>query len=159
MPRHNCMAQKQRISPLLYDTYCALIENSVGTKLFRNFYAQVNGKKTDVMKNGDLSCAFFVSSLLSIVGLLKTAHGTVESTVKDMQQSGWKLTEKLIHGSIIVWEKRKEHKHIGFCIGNNKAISNNSKKKSPAIHHLAYGVKRGNPVRKIKAIYWHKKLN
>ncbi|MEK7493951.1 MAG: NlpC/P60 family protein [Patescibacteria group bacterium] len=151
-------SQKQKVLPLLRDTYFAMIKNSVGTKLFRNFYAQIDGRKIDVMKNGGLSCAFFLSSLLSTLGLAKATHTTVESTVKDMEQSGWKPTKKLMPGSIIVWEEKKEHKHIGFYIGNNRALSNSSKKKSPATHHLTYGIKNGKPVRKIEAIYQHKKL-
>lgn len=153
------MALQKQITPLIRDTYRAMIKNSSGTQLFRNFYARVNGKKIDVMKDGGLSCAFFVSSLLSILGLIKTTHKTIESAVKDMKQSKWKPTKKLAPGSILVWEKKKEHKHIGFYIGNNKALSNSSKKKSPAIHHFTYGVRNGKPVRKIEVIYWHKKLN
>lgn len=152
-------SQKQKVIPLLRDTYLAMIQNSVGTNLFRNFYARVDGNKIDVMKNGGLSCAFFVSSLLSILGLAETTHGTVESTIEDIKRSGWKPVKKLVPGCIIVWEEKKEHKHIGFYIGNDKAISNSSKKKSPAIHHFTYGVKNGKLARKIEAIYWHKKLN
>lgn len=153
------MTSQKKVAPLFRDTYLAMIKNSAGTKMFRNFYARVDGKKTDVMKNGDLSCAFFVSSLLSILGLAETTHGTIESTIKDMKQSGWKSVKKLASGNIIVWEEKKEHEHIGFYIGNNKALSNSSTKKSPAIHHFTYGVKNSKPVRKIEAIYWHKKLN
>lgn len=155
----NTISQKQKVAPLLRDTYFAMIKNSVGTKLFCNFYARVDGKKIDVMKRGDLSCAFFLSSLLSILALAEATHGTVESAISDMKRSGWKLSKKLVLGSIIVWEEKKRHKHIGFYIGNDKALSNSSKKKSPAIHHFTYGVKNGKPVRKIEAIYWHKKLD
>lgn len=152
-------SQKQKVTPLLRDTYFAMIKNSIGTKLFRNFYACIDGRKIDVMKNGGLSCAFFVSSLLSIIGLTQATHGTVESTIEDMKRSGWKPVKKLAPGSIIVWEEKKEHKHIGFYIGNDKALSNSSRKRSPAIHHFAYGIKNGKPVRKIGAIYWHPKLS
>lgn len=150
--------QKQKITPLLRDTYFAMIKNSGGTKLFRNFYARVDGKKTDVMKNGSLSCAFSLSSLLSILGLAERMHATVGGVIKDMERSGWKLIKKPRLGSIIVWEEKKGHKHMGFYIGNNKALSNSSKKKSPAIHHFTYGIKNGKSARKIEAIYWHKKL-
>lgn len=153
------MKHQKQIIPLSRDTYFTMVKNSVGTKMFRTFYARVDGKKTDVMKNGDLSCAFFVSSLLSTLALMKATHGTVESTIKDMKQSGWKHAQKLAPGSVIVWEEKKEHKHIGFYLGNNKAISNSSKKKSPAAHHITYGIKNGEPVRKIEAAYWHPKLS
>jgi hypothetical protein len=151
--------QKQKITPLLRDTYFAMIKNSIGTKLFCTFYARVDEKKTDVMKSGGLSCAFFLSSLLSILGLVKKMHATVGGVIRDMEQSDWKPIKKPCLGSIIVWEEKKGHKHMGFYIGNGKALSNSSKKKSPAIHHFTYGVKNGKPARKIEAIYWHKKLS
>ena len=157
--------KKQKVIPILFDTYIAVIKNSVGSKMFRNFYAKVDGKKTDIMKNGDLSCAWFVSSLLYLFKLIKDAHATVNGTIKDLQQSGWKKIKKPKIGSVIVWEKidfgnKDLHKHIGFYIGNNKAIStSNSKKGQPIIHHWTYGIKRNKPVRKVKAIFWHKKLN
>ncbi len=157
--------KKQKVIPIIFDTYIAVIKNSVGSKMFRNFYAKVDGKKTDIMKNGDLSCAWFVSSLLYLFKLIKDAHATVNGTIKDLQQSGWKKIKKPKIGSVIVWEKidfgnKDFHKHIGFYIGNNKAIStSNSKKGQPIIHHWTYGIKRNKPVRKVKAIFWHKKLN
>ena len=153
------MQSKKQITLLLCDTYLAMVKNSVGTKMFRNFYAHADGKRMDVMRNGDLSCAFFVSSVLSTLALGKATHGTVDSTVKDMKQSGWNPSKKLVSGSILVWEEKKRHAHIGFYIGNEKAISNSSKKGSPAIHHFTYGVKNGEPARKIEAIYWHQKLS
>ena len=157
--------KKQKVIPIIFDTYIAVIKNSAGSKMFRNFYAKVDGKKTDIMKNGDLSCAWFVSSLLYLFKLIKDAHATVNGTIKDLQQSGWKKIKKPKIGSVIVWEKidfgnKDFHKHIGFYIGNNKAIStSNSKKGQPIIHHWTYGIKRNKPVRKVKAIFWHKKLN
>ena len=157
--------KKQKVIPIIFDTYIAVIKNSVGSKMFRNSYAKVDGKKTDIMKNGDLSCAWFVSSLLYLFKLIKDAHATVNGTIKDLQQSGWKKIKKPKIGNVIVWEKidfgnKDFHKHIGFYIGNNKAIStSNSKKGQPIIHHWTYGIKRNKPVRKVKAIFWHKKLN
>jgi len=96
--------------------------------------------------------------------LIKEIHGTVDGTIKDLEQSDWKKIKKPKIGSILVWEKidfgnQTFHKHIGFYIGNNKAISTNSSKKAPQIHHWTYGVKKGKPVRKVEAIFWNKKLN
>ena len=49
---------------LLKDSYLKTLENSVGNKLFRNLYFDINGKRTDILKNGVLSCAAFVSWIL-----------------------------------------------------------------------------------------------
>ena len=163
--------KRQKVIPILFDTYIAVIKNSVGSKMFCNVYAKVNGlpaqtgKKTDILQNGMLSCAFFISSILVLFKLIKEIHGTVDGTVRDLERSGWQKTTKPKIGNVLVWEKidfgnKDFHKHIGFYIGNNKAIStSNSKKGQPIIHHWTYGIKRNKPVRKVKAIFWHKKLN
>ncbi len=167
--------KKEKVIPILFDTYIAVIKNSVGSKIFRNFYAEVDGKKIDITKNGNLSCAWFVSSLLYLFKLTKDVHATVDGMIRDLQQSGWKkISPKGEYasgekrpkiGSILVWEKidfgnKDFHKHIGFYIGNNKAISTNSFKKGrPVIHHWTYGIKRNKSVRKIEAIFWNKKIN
>ncbi len=149
----------------------AVIKNSVGSKMFRNSYAKVNGKKTDILDDGELSCAFFVSSILAIFPLFELLkyppHATVEGTVKDLERSGWRkipAAKEPQIGSIIVWEKKNFgkndfHKHIGFYIGGKNAISNSLKKRTPIIHHWTYGEKNGRPVRKIEAVYWNKKLS
>lgn len=67
-----------------------MINNSIGTIAFRNYYAEIEGKKVDVANNGLLSCAYFVSTILSLFNMIKTYHLTVESTVKDMSEFGWK---------------------------------------------------------------------
>ncbi len=150
--------KKQKVVPIIPDTYLAVIKNSIGSNLFHNFYAKVNGKRTDVMANGQLSCAFYVSSILLLFKFIKEGHATVDSTVKDLKQSGWKKIKKPKIGSIIVWEKmifsnNNIHKHIGFFIGNNKAISNSYKLRYPALHHFTFDGKR-----KVELILWNSKL-
>lgn len=153
----------KQITLLPYDTYLAVIENSVGSDIFRNLYAKINGKKVDITRNGNLSCAFYVSSILTIFQLIPKPHGTVEGTIRDLEQSGWKKIKTPKIGSILIWEKLnfndgEKHKHIGFYIGNNKAISNSEKIGNPNIHHWTSGTIKGKPARKIEAIYWNKKF-
>lgn len=150
--------KKQKIVPLIFDTYLAVIKNSVGSKLFRNFYAKVNGKRTDIMRNGDLSCAFYVSSVLVLFQMINKIHGTVDSTVLDLKKSGWRIIKKPKIGSVLVWEKidfgkNNIHRHIGFYIGNNKAISNSCESGYPVRHYWTFGGKR-----KIEMILWNPKL-
>lgn len=149
-----------KVERLIFPTYLAMIKNSLQTSLFKNFYVKNNqGKKIDVMRNGEVSCAFYVSSILVILRLIKQAHGRVDITVEDMKFSGWKKIKNLKIGAVIVWDKfdfgeGEPREHIGFYIGNNQAISNSYKKHCPIKHSLTYGGKR-----KIKAIYWHDKLS
>jgi hypothetical protein len=145
---------------LKYESYLKMIKNSVKTKMFKNLYMEIDGKKIDITHNGILSCSYFVSNLLLIWGLIKEGHANVESTTRDMLESGWRKIgiEEIKPGDVIVWEKEKskynfeycksEHFHNGFYIGNQKAISNSEFKKMPVVHNRDYNGKR-----KIIAIY------
>lgn len=148
----------------IFDTYISVIKNSVGTKMFRNFFVVENGKKKDAMKNGVLSCAYFVSFILCALGFIKRIHGTVDSAVKDLKESGWAEIKAPKVGSVLVWEEKDfgdgdTHKHIGFYIGDNKAISNSFKFKTPIKHHYTFGTVKGKPKRKIEAIFWNSKIS
>ena len=151
------MYKKQKVQPLLRESYLAVIKNSVGTKMFRNFYIRTDGNKEDITRRGELSCAYFVSSVLIMFGLIEKIHLTVDELIKEMKNCGWKRIKNPRKGSVLVWEAKKfgdeQHKHIGFFIGNTKAISNNYKKRAPTIHHWTFKRKR-----KVEAIFWHKKL-
>lgn len=148
---------------LLKDSYLKTIENSVGSKLFRNTYLEIDNKKTDILNNGQLSCAVFVSWLLRIFYLINEGHATVEGTIKDLEKSGWYKIKKPKIGAILAWEEihlnGTLNKHIGFYISGNKAISNSRTTKTPSKHHWTFGVKNGKPIRKVEEIWWHKKLN
>lgn len=157
------ISQNKTVKLILYDSYIKVIENSIGSKLFRNLFAKVNGKKKDILKNGELSCAFYASSILYLFKLISNVHATVRGTVADLELSGWVKTDKPRKGAVLVWEaekfNHKTHKHIGFYAGENKAISNNYKKGWPISHHWTFGTKNGQPVRKIEKILWHPKLS
>ena len=155
---------KPKIELILYDSYIQAIKNSVGSKLFRNLYAYVDGKKNDILENGLFSCAIFVSSILYFYKLIGNIHATVDSTIKDLEASGWQKVSQPKEGAILIWEplkfKEKYHKHIGFYMNEKKAISNSTDKRSPILHHWTFGTdKNKNPKRKILNFYWHKKLD
>lgn len=147
----------------------AIIDNSVkggDNYLFRNLYADENGKDIDILENGQNSCAAFVSWILLTLELIKHPHATVYGTEKDMILSGWQEIKELKPGAIIIWEERladkgllgnkdMEFSHMGFYIGNEEAVSNDSKGTGfPWKHHYTY-----NNTRKIERIYWHPQLN
>lgn len=151
------MDKKQKVYPLFKENYLAIIQNSIGTKMFRNFHAKVDGKRQDITENGKASCAYFVSSVLLLFGLIKTLHLTVNGLVKDMEQSGWRKIKRPRRGAVLIWEKKeinsKEYRHVGFFISNSKTISNSFKKKTPSIHHWTFKGRR-----KIEATFWHRKI-
>ena len=99
------------------------------------------------MRNGELSCAFFVSGILKMFDLASGLHGTVDGTVKDLEKSGWQKIDKPEIGSVIVWEGKEYddgeiHKHIGFYIGDDQAISNSTKQGFPVKHEWTFDGKR-----------------
>ena len=138
---------------LLKESYLSMIKNSQGTKIFRDFFGKFGGKKENLTKNGRLSCAFFVSSILHHFNLIKKPHLTVNGTIQDMKKSGWIEIDTPQKGSIILWGKRRGHYHLGFYLGNKRAISNSRKKRIPTIHHFTFNHKR-----EIEKIFWHKIL-
>ncbi|OGM96252.1 MAG: hypothetical protein A3B86_03880 [Candidatus Yanofskybacteria bacterium RIFCSPHIGHO2_02_FULL_38_22b] len=145
----------------------AIVENSVkgDNYLFRNLYADENGKEIDVFENGGTSCCGHVSWILLALELIKHPHAAVHGTIKDLQASGWYEIKEPRPGAIIVWEgvvankglqgeKGVKLSHMGFYVGDNMAISNDSKSSGfPHKHHYTY-----NNTRKIEKIYWHSAL-
>jgi len=145
---------------LIYDSYLQMIKNAVGTKMFCNLYLQSGKKKIDITENGELSCAFFVSNILLIWGLISKGHATIKSTRKDMEKNNWKEIPlaKIKPGDVVVWEEKKTRNnricsHIGFYIGKEEAISHSDGVKAISLHHWTY-----NNQRNIVAVYRYNKF-
>lgn len=142
------------------DTYLAVIRNSLGSGMFKQLFMRLNGKKTDIMRNGDLSCAYYTSAILALFGLIKEVHATVDSTIADMKRNGWVEIQQPKVGCVLVWqethfEKSGEmHKHIGFYVGKGRAISNSDKKRVIADH--PYRIYNG---RGLAQMLWHPNLD
>jgi hypothetical protein len=143
---------------LLLDTYLALIRNSVGTKMFQENYAFYEGKRQNLVEGGNLSCAYYVTFLLKGLGLIDELHLTVTGTEQALQKHGWKHTTKLKPGAIVTWESEEfddgPHKHIGFFIGNKRAVSTSFKTQTVIEHSADFEGKR-----RIESMYWHPKLD
>ncbi len=144
-----------------------MIESSVGANLFRHLYFRINGKTIDVLEDGDLSCAMFVTTILLTFGLIKELHTTVNETLKDIQESGWYEIPEPRAGALILWGFKKKdggtqgkHRHVGFFIDTETAISNDSDTRVILRHHPTYGTfPNGEARRDILAYYWNDKLN
>ena len=144
-----------------------IVENSVkggDNYLFRNLYAEVDGKEVDILENGGNSCASFVSWILLTLELIKLPHATVYATEKDLLDSGWFEIKELRAGAVLIWEKREgamledqkiPKEHIGFYVGNDEAISNSSKATGfPWKHSVTY-----DSTRNVAKILWHPDLD
>src|SRR3990167_10219659 len=78
----------------------AIVENSVkgDNYLFRNLYADENGKEIDVFENGAVSCCSHVTWILLALELIKHPHASVHGMVKDLLASGWYEVQELKPG-------------------------------------------------------------
>lgn len=121
-------------------TLIALITGSIDGQTWRHLY---DTDSNDLLEDGDLSCAFFVSSILLTAGLINSAHATVNGCRRDLQSSEWQLTESPRPGDVIVWPAGANgHQHIGFYLDASTAVSNSSTIRSPQRHSLDYEGKR-----------------
>src|SRR6478735_8512348 len=99
-------SNEEKPQRLYFKTYLQLVKNSVGTEMFRNFYIRtVDGHEMDALSDGSNSCAFYVSSVLTLFGKHSGVHGTVKSTVADLKHSGWQLIAEtdMKEGDVIIW--------------------------------------------------------
>ena len=152
--------KNDRITFDLRATYLAVVRNSVGTRMFRSSCGRSVGRAVDLTKGGRLSCAFFVTSVLRIFGMIKEQHTTVDGAVRDLTGSGWRRVKAARPGDVLVWEavagKNGAHQHIGFLIAPRVAVSNSAGSRWPVRHHWTYGVRSGKPVRRITAVFRRK---
>lgn len=116
--------------------YLIKIEASVGSALFKNLYITQRDQSVDVAKDGELSCAIHVSSILALSGLIDGPHATVGTTLKEMNEAGWQLSDNPAVGAVMYWPAGDDgHEHIGFWLSRGKVISNSAIKRVPVIHN------------------------
>lgn len=139
-------------------TYLAVIKNSIGSEMFRHNYALVDNAQHDILKDGELSCAFFVSFVLRGFGLIKDLHARTLGTIKDLEASGWRTTETPHEGDVVIWEEQQQksgiYPHIGFYIDEQTVISHRDTKRTPILHSLTF-----DGTRAVTAYYTHDFLN
>lgn len=140
------------------ESFLAMVQGSVGSRTWQHAYFTVAGKKQDLAAGGNVSCAFFVSSILKLFNLVDSVHLTVTSTLTDLERAGWKKARTPKPGCVLLWEPLAQtggvHLHLGFYIGHDLAVSNDWKKRLPAKHHWTYRGKR-----KVLAVYCHPQLS
>jgi hypothetical protein len=152
-----------RITIRQFDTfYWGHVRGSVRSTQYRHLWADVDGKRVDLVRGGDIACAYYVSSLLYRFDLVVAPHATVVSLIRDMvEQSGWVRRapdyENRLLGAVVEWEPQLDqhtgetHGHVGFCTGPYTAISHcSAPKRYPDEHDTI-----GHPYRALAAVYTH----
>jgi hypothetical protein len=145
-------------------SYLAMVRNAAQgeVRMFRNLFALVDGEEKDILRDGQVSCAVFVSAILYLQnsGWISSPHATVPSTEKDMEQNGWIQIPDLREGAVVTWEPITYHDgathwHVGFYVGNDRAVSNASNDSGiPKEHHITY-----DGTRQVARIWWHPVLD
>lgn len=149
-------------------TLLTKIRGSIDSNQYLSLYVTVPGDGFvtyhDVIGSGRFACAYYVSAILHLVELTAGAvHTNVTETEEDLIASGWERTESLLPGAVIIWGPKlasdgQPHRHIGFYVGNDRAVSTDGVTGRPTEHHVTYGTENGSPVRPIMAIYFHERL-
>lgn len=100
--------KKPQMTPLYFETFVRAAENASGTGLFRSLIVRNEaGKEIDVLQDGEYSCAYFVSSLLSLAKLLPQPVATVDSLERRLVEAGWEKRDAdgMLAGDIIIWAR------------------------------------------------------
>lgn len=146
----------------LSETYLAMIRGSIDSRQYQKLFVRSPIGVMDVTDGGNFSCAFYVSSILKLCGLTTGGvHTTVDETIRDMQESGWRPVAELRNGCVLVWAEGvlcsdgRHHKHIGFYLEPDLAVSNHPELRVPKEHHPTFGQRDGRPVRPIREIYYN----
>lgn len=137
----------QNIEVLKKETYIKLLENSPGTRMFNSAFVRFvdTGEKKDILNDGEFSCAFFVTSVLTQFGILEEPSATVATTKKKLLEKGWKtITDIPITGDVVFWEEktfadRSKNTHVGFAVSSTEAVSTSYKEKMVVRHDITFG--------------------
>ena len=139
------------LQKLSFRTYLAMLENSPGTRLFNSLYVRSadGGEVRDVFNNGEFSCAGFVTSVLTLSGLLESPSATVDTAERRLRELGWEevapnAAEK---GDIVFWAPAQYpdgsgHRHMGFALSASEAVSTDSIEKQVMRHPISRSEER-----------------
>ncbi len=113
----------------------AAARGAVDSRLFQHIYVRDGqGNELDVAKDGELSCAYALSGLLTLFGLIDRPHATVATTIEKMKAYGWQEEAQAKLGAVIYWPEYNGNEHIGLIVGENECVSNSSKNRTPVLH-------------------------
>lgn len=127
-----------KLTRLILKNLLRTIHSSVSTDVFRSIYVRdQKGYEFDALDDGRDACAYHVSGILAINGLIDQPHATVKTTLEKMKLAGWRQTKKPSPGDVICWPATKTiHQHLGFYVDEQTAISNSSVKRQPSLHEM-----------------------
>jgi hypothetical protein len=155
------MSDKKMIK-LKKETYLKMIKNAPGTKIFNSLIVMDKETKVimDILENGTYSGAYFVSSILYLLNMIKAPHETVTTLKTQMIEAGFTEVgeEDYESGDVLIYEEMifddgTKSDQAGFYIGQELAVSTSYHEKMVIEHHYTFGVIEGKPTRKIINAY------
>lgn len=126
-----------RLTKLVLKNFITSVKSSIGSPMFQHIYVRDGkGRELEVLDGGKLSCAYVVSSLLTLHGLIDRPHATVATTLEKMAEHGWQETDVPGIGAVVFWPEYNGNQHIGIMIGPDECVSNSSVERTPVKHGL-----------------------
>jgi len=144
---------------LKYDTYISIIKNSVGSRLFNSFIvrSKATGDTEDILKDGEYSASFFVSSVLSLVQAVDkptTTESGLERKLDEDKHWFEVSLEEVEAGDVLFYADTtlvdgSTETHVGFALDDNQAVSISDQLRQVTKHDL-----RLMPIKKIYRYIW-----
>ena len=105
------------------------IHTIVGSELFKHLYVRDKrgGKEFDALGNGEDACAYVVSGVLALNGLIDHPHAMVTTTIARMLELGWIKTSKPQSADVVQWAAHNDNMHMAFMIEDGMCIGNSTK--------------------------------
>ncbi len=136
----------KHITVLRKESLVQMIKNAPGTRLFNSLIVrhEDTGRVEDVFQDGNLSCAAFVSSLLTLTTMLSEPRATVASLRAVIEESSqWESVDvaNVEPGDVVFWATQRfdngeDHAHVGFVLNSEEAVSTDYKVRAVAKHPL-----------------------
>ena len=131
------------------ETYLKAIENSIGSTQYRSLMVreEESGEVRDILEDGNLSCAYFVSSVLLLFGMINKQRATVASLRRFVSEDDrWNEVEvetEVRPGDVVFYRERtfpdgEPHAHVGFVLSPTEAASTSYREKCVVKHSLEY---------------------
>lgn len=141
-------------------TLIYIANNSIGSKMWsKSFILDSDGNVHDLYEDGNLSCAYHISTTLKMCELWQNqAVANVDSLVAKLPQNGWSEINLPRPGALVIYGENKLHrawatKHVGIIINDTEAVSNGSNG-SHIIDKHPIG-SPSNQKREILGYWWH----
>jgi len=149
------------------ETFLKMVENSEGCKLFNSLMMKKGGEVFDILGDGDVSCATFTSNILYLNEFLSKRTTTVLGLEKILSEEVKSESSRFVEitiadfipekGDVVFWESimgddGAAHRHVGFVLNENEAVSTSGIYHS-VIRHPLYKKPGTDINRKIERVF------